>query len=220
MQPTGPDHKTFPCVYATRGFRHNEHRYVFLRSDDPSEPRNVRVLAKALETYLPESRYIGKNTSMLVVCPPGTQERSFEYYNHCFWELLRGLRIADQAAWPKDIPQSTLSSKWAFCYAGIPLFPVALTPLYQNRHSRWAPNFVIAMQPKWVFDDLLDTEQKRMAATKMVRGLLEKYDDVEISPDLTAYGTDGTSEVHQLFLRDDNESTLECPFVDFDTAGS
>lgn len=214
-----PQKKTFPCIFATKGQRNNEHRYIFLHSDDPSEPRNVRIMARALRQYLPNSRSLGPNTSVLTICPPtpeGAAKRSFEYYNRVFWDTLRGLRISDPVPWIKDIPQATSSSKWAFCYAGEAVFPVALTPLYEKRHSRWAPSFVVALQPKWVFDDLLDTPERRKNATSKVRALLKKYDDVDVSPDLTAYGDEGTSEVHQLFLRDDNDETMQCPFTNIE----
>ena len=74
---------------------------------------------------------------------------------------------------------------------------------------------VIALQPKWVLDNLLATPEKRKAAQRKVRNLLQRYDTIGVSPDLTDYGTVGTSEVRQLCLQDKNESVL-CPYRHFD----
>jgi FPC/CPF motif-containing protein YcgG len=95
------------------------------------------------------------------------------------------------------------------------VFPIALTPGHEKRRSRYATNLIIAMQPKWVIDNLMSTPEKREHATGMVRGLLKKYDDVEISPDLSNIGETGTTESRQLTLLDHNESS-ECPYEDMD----
>lgn len=206
-------------MYATQGYKHNQHRYTFLHSDDPSEPRNVRALGRALHAYLSAAKSLGSNTSLVIFCPPPTSSaapRTLEQYKSSFWNLLRGLRIYDPKPWPPSIPADVMSSKWAFCFDGEPLFPVALTPLHEKRRSRHASNFVIALQPKWVFDRLLETPEKRRAVTENVRKLLIKYDEVDVSPDLTAYGEQGTTEIHQLFLLDDNETPHKYPYMDFD----
>lgn len=212
--------RTFPCVYATMGYRSNDHRYVFLHSDDPSEPRNIRLLAPALRAYLRISRSLGPNTSLVIVGAPSEGgKKTVEEYNNSFWEMLRGLRICDSKPWPQDVPQDTENEKWTFCFNGEPLFPVALTPAHERRWSRHAPVPVIALQPKWVLDKLLSTPEKRKSATGKVRKLLAEYDQTDISPDLTQYGEVGTSEVHQLCLMDRNEQA-ECPYVDFDKGAS
>lgn len=212
--------KTFPCIYATMGYRAGDHRYVFLHSDDPSEPRNIRLIAPALRAYLRISKSLGPNTSLVIMGAPTSGElRSVEEYNNGFWEMLRGLRISDNKPWPEDFPQQTQNEKWTYCFDGTPLFPVALTPAHQRRWSRHAPVPLIALQPKWVLDKLMSTPEKRASATGKVRKLLAEYDQIDISPDLTQYGEAGTSEIHQLCLRDENE-TQECPFEDFDKGGA
>ncbi|KAG9848392.1 hypothetical protein KCU77_g8030, partial [Aureobasidium melanogenum] len=211
--------KTFPCVYATMGYRAGDHRYVFLESDNPSEPRNVRIIAPALRAYLQVSKSLGPNTSLVIMgAPTEGSLKSVEEYNNEFFDMLRGLRIWDSKPWPKDIPQETLNEKWTFCFDGIPLFPVALTPAHQRRWSRHAPVPLVALQPKWVLDNLMSTPEKRKSATGKVRKLLAEYDQIDISPDLTQYGEEGTSEIHQLCLKDENE-TMDCPFDDFDKGG-
>ncbi|KAJ4138417.1 hypothetical protein NW768_002248 [Fusarium equiseti] len=207
--------KTFPCVYATMGYRADDHRYVFLESDDPSEPRNVRKVALSLAEYLRISTSLGPNTSLVIIGAASERPRTVEEHNRTFWDMLRGLRICDPKAWPKEIPQDTEDAKWTFCFNGEPVFPVMLTPAHQERWSRHMSVPVIALQPKWVLDNLLGTPEKRKAAQSKVRRLLQKYDTVGISPDLTAYGADGSSEVRQLCLQDTNES-VQCPYRNFD----
>jgi len=205
----------FPCVFATYGARHKEHRWLFLPSADTSEPRNIRLVAAALRTYLPSARSIGPNTSLLLVHPPEKTDRTVASYQASFWSLLRGLRTADLKPWPTDIPQETKSPKWAFCFDGQPAFLAAMTPAHAARASRHAPNFTIAVQPKWVFDELFATPEKRRSAVDKVRKLMPAYDSIEPSPDLSAYGQEGTTESHQYYLLDENE-TAECPYEDMD----
>lgn len=209
--------RTFPCVYATMGFRSGDHRYVFLHSDDPLEPRSVKTIAPTLKAYLRIARSLGPNTSLVIMAAPDTL-KSVEEYNDRFWGMIRGLRIWDTKPWPVDLPHNTNSEKWAYYFNGTPLFPVALTPAHQRRWSRHAPVPLITLQPKWVLDRLLSTPKKRASAVGKVRKLLAEYDQVDISPDLTSYGEAGTSEVHQSCLRDEKE-TVECPFKDFEKGG-
>ena len=186
-----------------------------MHSENPAEPRNVRLLANAMRSYLPLSHTLGANTSLVIIHPKSEITASVDEYRQKFWDLLRGLRTRDSQTWPSDIPVETTASKWAFCFDGVAWFPAAMTPAHRQRNSRFAPNFVIAMQPKWVFDNLFATPEKRRAAVEAVRRLMPTYDEIECSPDLSAYGTDGTTEAHQYFLMDQN-TTAKCPFEDMD----
>lgn len=208
--------KTFPCVYATMGYRAGDHRYIFLHSENPAEPRNIRVIAPALQDYLRISKNLGANTSLVIFCAPSRAEKSVEAYNNSFWDMLRGLRIADPKAWPHDVPESLTSEKWTFCYGGEAVFPVMLTPAHSHRWSRHMSVPVIALQPKWVLDDLLSTPARRDAAVEKVRKLLREYDQVDVSPDLTSYGQLGTSEARQLCLLDQNKTAGQ-PYMNLDT---
>lgn len=61
--------KTFPCIYATKGYRADELHYLFIHSDDPSEPRNVALIATALCGYLHVAKATGLNTSLVIMAP-------------------------------------------------------------------------------------------------------------------------------------------------------
>ena len=182
-----------------------------MHSDDPSEPRNIHRLAAALRAYLPLCHTLGPNTSLIIIHPNLTPAKestliskpptSISTYHAKFWSLLRGLRAADTHVWPPPIPHSTNSPKWAFCFNGV---PAAMAPAHSHRMSRHAPYFTVAMQPKWVFDHLFGTPERRRAVVQAVRGLMVKYDDVDVSPDLSAYGEVGTSEARQHSVLDEN----------------
>ncbi|KAH8750858.1 YqcI/YcgG family-domain-containing protein [Hyaloscypha sp. PMI_1271] len=185
--------KTFPCVYATKGYKSNDQRYVFIESDDPSEPRNVRLIGKALRQYLSLSRSCGPNTTLVA--------------------FLRGLRVFDTKPWPEDIPTDTGTNKWAFCFDGVPWFPAVLTPAHSKRQSRYTPNLVIVMQPKWIFDILFNTPAKRYGACEKVRALVAELDEISVSPDVAHYGEPGTTESRQYYLLDENKTSY-CPYPD------
>jgi FPC/CPF motif-containing protein YcgG len=206
--------KTFPCVYAAKGYKSNDQRYVFIESDDPSEPRNVRLIGKALRQYLPLSRSCGPNTTLVVLAPPtNSVPRSVEQYNLEFWAFLRGLRVFDTKPWPEDIPTDTSTNKWAFCFDGVPWFPAVLTPAHSKRQSRYTPNLVIVMQPKWIFDILFNTPAKRYGACEKVRALVAEFDEIPVSPDVAHYGEPGTTESRQYYLLDENKRSY-CPYPD------
>ena len=64
-----------------------------------------------------------------------------------------------------------------------------------------------------MFDNLFKTPEKRRAAVQAVRKLMPAYDNIEASPDLSAYGTEGTTEAHQYYLLDENKTSY-CPYND------
>ena len=185
--------KTFPCVYASKGYESNDQRFICFHSNDPSEPRNERLISKALRTYLPLSRSCDHNTMLVVLSPLSVKLGSFEQYNLKFWGFLQGLRVINTKPWPKDISARTSSSKWTFCFDGVPWFSVVLTPSHSNRRSRYTPNLVIVTQPKWIFD-FLNTLKKRQGPSEKVRALVAEYDEIPESPDLAYYGEEGTTE--------------------------
>lgn len=203
--------KTFPCVYATKGYKTSDQGYVFIHSDDPSEPRNVCLIGRAMRAYLPQSRSCRPNTTLVILCPRSTKVRSVEEYNLEFWSFLRGLRVFDTEPWPSDIPADTTSNKWGFCFDGVPWFPVALTPAHVKRKSRYTPNLVIVLQPKWIFDILFNTPAKLYAACAKVRTLVGEFDEIPLGPDVAHYGEPGTTESRQYYLLNENETSY-CPY--------
>lgn len=207
--------KTFPCVYATLGYKANQHYYCFLESEAISDPVNTRLIANYLTQYLSIARSSGPNTSLVIMCRSTQIEsegsKTIQDYLYSFWACLKALRDQDTHDWPTEYPKDTESERWCFCFNSIPLFIVGMTPAHQKRRSRHAPNFCLVIQPKWLFDALFSTQAKREAACRKVRGLVEKYDEIPLSPDVSDYGKRGTSEARQYFLLDDNVPSI-CPY--------
>lgn len=176
----------------------------------------MQTIASALRSYLPQSRQLGPNTSLVILSPPppehsSSEPRSAEDYHLLYWALLKGLTSIDQKPWPKEVPEETDHLRWRFCFDGVPAFSAVLTPAHHQRHSRYAPNLCIVFQPEWVFDLLFSTRQKQERAVNGVRALVREYDDVDLSPDLKSYGDEGSRECLQYFLLDENKSAL-CPY--------
>ena len=201
----------FPCVYATKGFRSREHLYLFLSDPDLSSPDQVRQVAASLGSYLPRSRALGPNTSLVILSPITEEIQSVEEYSRIFWNFLLSLAQHDRSPWPVEIPRQMDSPRWTFCFNGESVFTAALTPAHMARRSRYAPCFCVVFQPKWIFDILFATPERKVAAMKKVRDLVAEFDDVAISPDLKEYGQEDGRESLQYFLMDTNKST-ECPF--------
>lgn len=194
----------FPCIYATKGFKADDQVYMFIDSDDLSNPRHIRALADGLSDYLPKARSLGPNTSLVLLAKETDTPRSMEEYNSSFWKLLDGLAKLDRKLWPTHIPKVIDHAKWCFCFAGEPFFTVIQTPAHQQRRTRYANGLTIVFQPKWIFDILFSTNAKRDAALAKVRSLVVKYDSVPVSPDLKNYGDPDSREFEQYFLLDEN----------------
>ena len=207
--------KTFPCIYATKGYKADEHHYCFLHSDDPSEPRNVRLIANALEEYLPLAKVTGLNTSLVMMAPREIQDampkKTVDGYLQRYWKCLKALRLLDAEPWPQKIPEDTAANRWCYCFKGIPAFMAVMTPAHRKRQSRYAPNFCIIYQPKWVFDVLFSTPEKRESVCRKVRELIGEFDEIPVSPDIAQYGEESSTEACQYYLLDENVSSI-CPF--------
>ncbi|KAG2140610.1 YqcI/YcgG family-domain-containing protein, partial [Suillus clintonianus] len=201
----------FPCIYATKGFKTDDQLYVFIDSDDLSNPRHIRSLAKALSTYLPQARGLGPNTSLVLLAKQNDNPRSVEEYNSLYWKLLDGLAKLDKKPWPSNVPRDIDTDRWCLCFGGEQLFSVIQTPAHQARRTRYAQGVTIVFQPKWIFDILFSTSAKRVGALAKVRALLAKYDSIPVSPELKNYGEDGSRESNQYFLLDEN-LPAPCPY--------
>lgn len=207
---------SFRCIYATKGFKAREHRYIFLESENTNDRRNIDILASALRQYLstPHNE-LGPNTSLAILFPiPDSPSTVGDYYRK-YWDFLRCLRQADTKPWPKHIPTELDTPLWRLCFDGQPIFSAALTPAHQRRRSRYAPCFSIVFQPNFVFEILFATQLEKQAAISKVQDLLLDYDDVPISPELKNYGDTTGRESRQYFLMDENY-TPPRPYVSLD----
>ena len=202
----------FPCIYATKGYKANEQRFVFLESENLSLPSNVSAIASALIAYLPQSRKLGPNTSLVVLCRPSTTPRSVQAYHDTFWACLKALHALDPKTWPTTYPEEIDSDEWCFCFNGEPTFTVIQTPAHKQRQTRYAPSLRVVIQPKWIFDVLFSSDKKRAHALQTVRALVKNFDSVAVSPDLRNFGDKGSRESQQYFLLDENVSTV-CPYT-------
>ncbi|KAF5354702.1 hypothetical protein D9756_005317 [Leucocoprinus leucothites] len=194
----------FPCIYATKGFKADNQVYIFIDSDDLSDPRHIRTLADGLSDYLPKARSLGPNTSLVLLAKQNPNPRTVDEYQTLFWKLLDGCAKIDKKPWPTDIPKTIDDAKWCFCFAGEPFFTVIQSPAHQQRRTRYAKGVTIVFQPKWIFDILFSSDAKRASALSKVRALLAKYDPIPVSPDLKNYGDSDSREFQQYFLMDEN----------------
>ena len=201
----------FPCIYATKGFIADQQRFLFLDSDDLSSSSNASAVATALTEYLPQSRQLGANTSLVILCKPSQHLRSVQGYHDVYWSFLKSLRALDTVPWPTAFPEEIDTDSWCFCFNGEPTFTVVQIPAHVRRQSRYAPSLRVVIQPKWIFDILFSTPKKRVAALRTVRDLLKNYDSIPLSPDLKNYGEEGSRESQQYFLLDENKMAI-CPY--------
>ena len=184
---------------------------MFLPSEDISNTLIARIAAKAILSYHSNMQSRGRNTSLVLICPPPSIDRTVDEYHRLFWSFLHTLRRLDPKPWPANIPQDTEAERWCFNFDGVSTFIAVLTPAHKKRKSRYAPNLCMVYQPRCIFEKLFTSEKIRKSATKAVRGLVDKYDDIPRSPDISDYAAAGTTESRQYFLLDEN-TPAKCPF--------
>lgn len=197
--------RPFPCIFGVNGYKKDMLRFSFY------EEITADTLSKDLMVFCENYKSYGKQTSFVVFERP-TSVKSIEEYRTRFWNLLNDLNKLDKTPWPLNLPENLDDPQWEFCFHGEPMFIVCNTPAHVNRLSRRSPSFMLTIQPRWVFDDLLDTEIKANNAFSTVTKRLKPYDTVPKSPFLGKYGDPISREWSQYFLDDGEDKEMSCPF--------
>lgn len=206
--------QVYPCIYATKGFKANEHRYVFVERLDPSSgslsAATLDALAEGFDAYAQTWRTTGPMTSLVVLTTPSNAAKqdntSLTDDRKRFWDLLRAISDRDPTAWPSTIPEDVTKPAWTLSFRGERFVALALTPRYQLRQSRYCDSFVLAFQPIAIFQDLLATPEKQASAVSKVRALTDSLDGMPYSLDVIAVG-DGKQSVSTMFFLSDNEES-------------
>ena len=205
-------HQRFPCIPATQGFALNQFKYGFVHWGEDT----AKQLAGLLKEYASHSRNYGKYTSLIVFFGDFKQSdvpNDVDDYYTLFWNLLNDVSQLDEESWPEQIPTDPKEPLWQFCYNGEALFVYCGTPAHQKRKSRHFPYFMLAITPRWVFEAFREVPKHANNIQKKIHERLEKYDTIEIHPELKTYGYHDNFEWKQYFFRDDNNTPLACPFV-------
>ncbi|KAL8706987.1 MAG: hypothetical protein Q9201_000035 [Fulgogasparrea decipioides] len=207
--------KIFPCLFGTRGFKGNELDFVFLPSEDLGSKNVAQVAAKSILEYHKQVRSRGPNTSLVMIAPRSAVEHSVDEYHKLFWSLLHGLRKLDPKPWPRDVPRDTSAERWCFNFDNTSAFFAVQSPGHVQRESRYAPNMCIVYTPRFVIDALFPNPKNRESTTKTIRRLVDRYDTIPRSPDISSYAAPGTTESRQYFLLDENKPAV-CPYESLD----
>ncbi|RBW69249.1 YqcI/YcgG family protein [Bacillus taeanensis] len=207
------DANTYPCVPGRQGFQLDHLRFGF--SCDPRKSESYYTLAALLKQYSECSRDTGKYASLVVIFETPedlTENASVEMYENLFWTLLNETAKLDEAEWPENIPDNPSHHSWEFCFNGEPFFAFCATPAHVIRKSRHFPYFILAFQPRWVFEKVNDSTPFGKKIKKAIRKRLVNYDGIPAHPSLKWYGQKDNHEWEQYFLRDDDTSLSKCPF--------
>ncbi|HEY2492136.1 MAG TPA: YqcI/YcgG family protein [Paenibacillus sp.] len=204
---------TYPCVPGRQGFLADHLRFGFI--EDARSYRSVQDLASMLKTYGQCSRETGKYASLVIFSrtPSALLDNySVQDYEELFWNLLSQVSQCDDKEWPKNISTDPSHPSWEFCFDGKPYFTFCATPAHQARRSRHFSNFLLAFQPRWVFEEINDSTIFGQKMKKAIRSRLLEYDGIPAHPSLNWYGQKDNLEWKQYFLRDHNEVPSKCPF--------
>lgn len=205
---------TYPCIPARQGFMTNNLRFSFI--GDPRKDDSLKVLAKALSEYGKCSRDTGKYASLVVFFETPEDivaQYDVEDYRQLFWTVLNKVSELDDTEWPEHIPTDPSHHKWEFCFGGEPYFGFCATPAHEIRKSRQFPCFIMAFQPRWVFEEINDSTTFGRKLKQAIRKRLVEYDGIPPHPDLKWYGQKDNHEWKQYFLSDDETSPSKCPFM-------
>lgn len=203
---------TFPCIPARQGLLAGHLRFGFLR--DPRIQQTHEQLAQLLHQYQKSAREAGKYTSLIVFFETSEDLRSYDVlaFESLFWSILSSVHDLDTEKWPDDISNSPNHFTWEFCFAGQPYFVFCSTPSHQLRKSRYSEYFMLAFQPRFVFENITDATTYGRHLKQLIRKRLAAYDEVPIHPALGWYGQKENYEWQQYFLREDASMPYQCPF--------
>jgi uncharacterized protein len=207
---------TYPCVPGRQGFLMNHLRFGFL--GDPREASTASKMAEIIKEYGQCSRNTGKYASLVLLFEtPEDLKESYlvEDYEQLFWTLLNEVSKHDQKDWPEEISKDPNHFSWEYCFGGEPYFAFCATPAHYNRKSRHFSSFLIALQPRWVFEEINDSTEFGRKMKKLIRQRLLDYDGIPAHPTLKWYGQQDNHEWKQYFLRDDESTLSKCPFSRF-----
>lgn len=204
----------YPCIPGRQGFLSNNLRFGFV--PDPRNDQAILEVAQLLQQYGEISRNTGKYASLVLFFEtPQDMAASFsiEHYEQLFWSVLSRVSAIDTVPWPEHISTDPSHHSWEFCYNGTPYFAFCATPAHTLRRSRHTPYFVIAFQPRWVFEEINDSTAFGRNMKKLIRNKLVEYDGIPAHPSLKWYGQEDNQEWKQYFLRDDESVPSKCPYL-------
>ncbi|BCB05569.1 YqcI/YcgG family protein [Bacillus sp. KH172YL63] len=202
----------YPCVPGKQGYQTDTLRYGF--AGDPRQEEASQAVASILKQYGEVSRDTGHYASLVVFFDSREMDGdSVESYQHVFWELLNRVHELDEGPWPDDIALDPHDHTWEFCFDGEPYFAFCATPAHTLRKSRHFPYFLLAFQPRWVFDEINASTSFGQKLKKVIRKRLHEFDEQEPHPSLKWYGQEDNHEWKQYYLSDDESSMSKCPFM-------
>ncbi|MHA0857268.1 YqcI/YcgG family protein [Paenibacillus sp. CMAA1364] len=203
----------YPCILGRQGFLANNLRFGFVA--DPRSEEAAADTAEMMKSYGAISRDTGKFASLVIFFNTPVEvynNYSVEDYERVFWSVLSRVHAKDQAPWPEHISRDPSDPSWEFCYDEQPYFSFCGTPAHVIRKSRMFPHFLIAFQPRWVFEHINDSTPFGRKIKQRIRQKLVEYDGVSAHPSLQWYGQQDNLEWQQYFLRDDESVPTKCPY--------
>lgn len=204
----------YPCVPGKQGFLTDTLRFGF--AEDPENDEAAIKLAYLLKQYGQISRETGNYASLVVFFNSTELEgdhNSVESYEKIFWTMLNRVHDLDDKEWPENIAKDPHDHTWEFCFDGEAYFAFCATPAHTVRKSRHFPYFMLAFQPRWVFDEINSSTTFGQKLKKVIRKRLVEYDEMEPHPSLKWYGQKDNYEWKQYYLSDDDSSLSKCPFL-------
>jgi uncharacterized protein len=203
--------RKFPCIYAIKAEQNNTLRFAFLQ--DSQSDASIAAFGDALSEYVEVCHSLRPHTAFLAFFGPDREEMTLEEHHAEFWRVLQRLHEIDPRPWPQQIPMDPAEPLWEFCFNGEPMFVLGSGPVHVARRSRFSPVRAISFQPRFMFDELIDTPDLLARARKIIRGRVLEMDGLPVHPMIQMYHEDGNREWRQYVVPEDN-SPIEgsCPF--------
>lgn len=205
----------FPCHFARVAEQAGSAYYAFANSATDADDlehvtRYLTEFTNVVKTSQKRKRY-----ALLLVFRPEDTPRSNEYYAEAFWRLLDYLHEHDEEPWPRTVSIDPNHGDFEFCFNGIALFTFANTPAYYHRRSRnLGDGLVIVFVPAPSFSGVKLLTPGGIAARRLIRQRLERYDNAEHFPDFGRIDEGIPLAWKAYFIPDENTpTTMECPFT-------
>lgn len=204
----------FPCIFAVSANKQRSLRFAF--TENLFDSVTWESMPGILDSYIDCYRSLGRRTSLIIFFKPTSADHTIDDYYERFWAVLQYLHDHDRQPWPEGMPFDPENPLWQFSYGGCQFFIVCSSPAHRVRRSRSSPGFFITFQPhRWAFEGLSGDTPRGIAARRIIRKRLQRFDGIVTSPLLGVYGDSDNKEWKQYFLPDsDGDDWSTCPFRD------